>query len=186
MARDYKWLPLDLVEEFEPLAESLDVSRVARSSKGFLPQFKAAGGDPDQLTDHWRRKRNGFVARHMAQVNQNDEDLWDKDGIPSRRHLALIMWAYSPQEDRLERFLDAAATSLEGLSGSRRCELDSSYPGAPGVHSWVRFRVGEVLYTYELDSPYLYKKIVALARRSCFDALNMAKKAGDLIEREYD
>jgi hypothetical protein len=117
MARDYKWLPLDLVEDFEPLAESLDVSTVARSSRGFLPQFKKAGGDPDELTDYWRRKRNGFVARHMAQVRNNDEALWDKDGIPSRRHLALIMWAYSPQEARLDRFLDEAAAALEGLGG---------------------------------------------------------------------
>jgi hypothetical protein len=31
----------------------------------------------------------------MAQVSMRKEALW-KDGQPSRRHLALIMWAYSP------------------------------------------------------------------------------------------
>jgi hypothetical protein len=32
----------------------------------------------------------------MAQLEDNREALFNKKGLPTRRHLALIMWAYSP------------------------------------------------------------------------------------------
>jgi hypothetical protein len=38
----------------------------------------------------------------MAQVKAHGEPLW-KDGVPTRRHLALIMWAYSPSPARLAK-----------------------------------------------------------------------------------
>lgn len=101
MNRDYPWLDLDVVLEWEPLAEERDVSRVARSARGFLRQYEDAGGDPDQLDPAWRAERNAFVARHLAQLRQNGEPWFEVGksayaGDPTRRHLALIMWAYSP------------------------------------------------------------------------------------------
>jgi len=92
---EYPWLALDEIAEWEDVADALGVSEVARGRSGFLPQYKRAGGDPSMLSEKWIRKRNGFVARHMAQME--DEDWYEEDGIPTRRHLALIMWAYSPE-----------------------------------------------------------------------------------------
>jgi hypothetical protein len=92
----YKWLTYEETAKWEPLAEDLEVSEVARSKEGFMQQWDDAGGDPRNLDDYWINRRNDFVARHMAQYRNNDEPLWDEDGIPTRRHLALIMWAYSP------------------------------------------------------------------------------------------
>jgi len=57
------------------------------------------GGDPENLPEKWVRKRNGFVARHMAQMQ--NEPWYDENGMPTRRHLALIMWAYSPDAENL-------------------------------------------------------------------------------------
>jgi hypothetical protein len=37
----------------------------------------------------------------MAQVEARKEPLFDKNGWPTRRHLALIMWAYSPEPAKL-------------------------------------------------------------------------------------
>jgi hypothetical protein len=37
----------------------------------------------------------------MAQVRNKKEKLFDEDDFPTRRHLALIMWAYSPFEYKL-------------------------------------------------------------------------------------
>jgi hypothetical protein len=65
-----------------------------------LPAYKRAGS-ATALPDYWKRKREAFIARHVAQVQQRNEPLWDLDGRPSRRHLALIMWAYSPTAGRL-------------------------------------------------------------------------------------
>ena len=72
------------------------VSEVARSPRGFLTAYKKAGGKASALSDSWKAKREAFIARHMAQVKQNNEPLM-KDGKPTRRHLALIAWAYSPK-----------------------------------------------------------------------------------------
>jgi len=94
------YLSLRKVEKYVPLATLLGVSRVARSAGGFLPTYRRAGGKPARLSDHWLRRRDGFVKRHMAQLRAHGEPLF-KDGLPTRRHLALIMWAYSPAATRI-------------------------------------------------------------------------------------
>jgi hypothetical protein len=98
--REPSWLPLELIELYVPLARELGVSEVARSRRGFLRQYQNAGGDPDRLTDYWRNRRNGFVARHLVQQQARGEPLF-VEGVPTRRHLALIMWAYSPRPSQL-------------------------------------------------------------------------------------
>ena len=64
------------------------VSEKARSRGQFIDQYREAGGNPNRLSEFWRRKRNGFVARHMSQYRV------DKG---KRRRLALIAWAYDPE-----------------------------------------------------------------------------------------
>ena len=98
--REPAWLELEVIEAYVELARALGVSEVARSRRGFLAQYRAADGDPDGLPDIWRRRRNGFVARHKAQLDDRGEPLF-VDGLPARRHLALIMWAYSPRPSQL-------------------------------------------------------------------------------------
>lgn len=77
---------------WEPEARRRGVSQVARSSRGFMRAYQRAGSFA-KLPEAWKRKREAFIARHMAQGKK--EDLWE-DGKPSRRALALIMWAYKP------------------------------------------------------------------------------------------
>lgn len=96
----HRFLPLATIRRYEQRARKRGVSEVARSPRGFLPAYKHAGS-ASALPDHWLRTREAFIARHMAQVESRNEPLWDLDGHPSRRHLALIMWAYSPAALRL-------------------------------------------------------------------------------------
>lgn len=104
--REPKWMPLSLAAKFEPMAKDRGVSAVARSKRGFFTQYKSVGGRYAQLDPWWRNRRNNFVKRHMAQVKAHGEKLVDKDGLPTRRHLALIMWAYSPfSAERLKKML---------------------------------------------------------------------------------
>jgi hypothetical protein len=91
----YAYLPLSVINAHTSLARRLGVSEVARSSRGFLTAYRRAGGDSNRLSDYWANRRDNFVKRHMAQVKKHGESLW-RDGQPTRRHLALIMWAYSP------------------------------------------------------------------------------------------
>lgn len=83
---------------WEPLAKAKGVSAVARSSRGFMRAYEKAGTWA-RLDPWWKARRNAFVSRHMAQGKH--EPLWkrDKSGKlrPSRRCLALLMWAYRPR-----------------------------------------------------------------------------------------
>lgn len=80
-------MPLSEVLSYVPEMESLGVSEVARSRRGFLTAYKEAGGNPNKLSEYWIIKRDGFIARHLAQYKV------DKG---YRRRLALIAWAYEP------------------------------------------------------------------------------------------
>jgi hypothetical protein len=98
----YAYLSLSAIDKYVPRMRRLGVSEVARSGRGFLTAYRRAGGDPNRLSDDWRRKRENFIKRHMAQVKERGEKLW-QDGQPTRRHLALIAWAYSPNVAKLGR-----------------------------------------------------------------------------------
>ena len=95
------FLALPVVLDRVPRMEQQGVSTVARSGRGFLTAYRRAGGDPSRLSSEWLARREAFIARHRAQVRRRKEPLW-RDGEPTRRHLALIAWAYSPDPGRLE------------------------------------------------------------------------------------
>lgn len=109
------WLPLDLVQPAVPRMQHLGVSRVARSPRGFLTAYRNNDGNPwtmgvDRASGQpWWRKREGFVARHVKQARDAGEALWDSRGEPTRRHLALVAWAYTPDRRRWKRWVARAA-----------------------------------------------------------------------------
>jgi len=93
----HSFVSLPVVETFVPMMERRHVSEVARSPRGFLAAYREAQGRKSRLSPAWLARREGFISRHMAQVIANDESLFDYRGQPTRRHLALLAWAYSPQ-----------------------------------------------------------------------------------------
>lgn len=115
-------LALTEIDAFEPLAERWGVSKVARGKerpelrgdmprdwpRSFMLVYRRAGGRIQAMPTWWQEERERFIARHMAQVRKRKEALWMSDGLPTRRHMALIFWAYSPEPDRLRRLLRRA------------------------------------------------------------------------------
>jgi len=96
---EYPYLSLSKVLRYEPMAAALGVSEVARSPRGFLKAYREAGGKSANLSPYWQNRREGFISRHLTQAVNRNEPLWDEDkDRPTRRHLALIMWAYSPKK----------------------------------------------------------------------------------------
>lgn len=93
----YRYVPVTRVKNYETEAAARGVSAVARSSRGFLTVY-AQAGNARNLPDAWRRRRDAFVKRHLAQAALNREQLYDaRTGQYSRRGLALLMWAYDPK-----------------------------------------------------------------------------------------
>ena len=132
--RELSWLSLDEIDRWVPLMACQGVSEVARSGRGFLRQFREAGGDPDRLDPWWRARRNAFLARHIAQARLHLEPLFDGD-VPTRRHLALIAWGHSPDTARLGR-----------ARAPRFCRLRASLRPMPKVRQElagiIRFGLG--------------------------------------------
>lgn len=83
----YRFLPLRIIKQYEPEMRQEKVSIVARSPRGFLTAYKRIKGKPSKLNLAWHKKRNSFIARHLAQYRKNPT---------YRRKLALIAWAYMP------------------------------------------------------------------------------------------
>ena len=110
---DPPWMPLYLVELAEPVAAQLGVSEVARSPRGFLVAYRLAGGEPTFLgrdphsNKMWTDVRRRFINRFVRQAKLGKEPWWDQQGNPTRRHLALSMWAYSPDPYKLRTWLRA-------------------------------------------------------------------------------
>ncbi len=97
----HRFLPLPLIQRYVSLARVRGVSTVARSPRGFLTAYRRVNGRADRLSEAWRRRREAFIARHLAQLEQRGEPLLGADGKPTRRHLAMIMWAFSPKPSLL-------------------------------------------------------------------------------------
>lgn len=118
---DSVWLPLAVVEAAIPAMRRRHVSAVARGAQkskrtrqGFVQAYRSAAGDPARMAklrattrQSWAERRAGFLARHLAQARVAGEPWW-RAGAPTRRHLALVAWAYSPTPERLVRWLEAA------------------------------------------------------------------------------
>ncbi len=104
----YAFLPVESVKDLVPLARELGISEIARSPKGFVPAYIRAGS-PDKLSKKWLEIRENLIRRHVAQAEAGHEQWWALN-VPTRRHLALIMWAYSPDPERLLRFLQGRKT----------------------------------------------------------------------------
>lgn len=95
----YKWMSIKDTLAHEEEAKKLRVSEVARSSRGFMRAYERTKGDPSVMsttlvpginrTTFWDKRRDEFVARHMAQYRKSG-------GKTRRRWLALVMWAYKP------------------------------------------------------------------------------------------
>jgi hypothetical protein len=85
--QEYPYMSLSEILTYLPEIEANNVSEVARSESGFLTAYRKVGGNKNKLSDYWKVKRNGFIARHLAQYEVDHG---------YRRRLALIAWAYMP------------------------------------------------------------------------------------------
>jgi hypothetical protein len=94
-------------ELVEPIAAARGVAKWARGDpsvehvdEGFMAAYRKAAGRPDRLPGYWLHKREEFITRHMKQVQMRSEPLYKPDGSLTNRHIALIMWAYSPDSEK--------------------------------------------------------------------------------------
>lgn len=115
-ASPYPFLDVRTITAHLPEIYDRNVSVVARGDGdkiGFLDVYRYdANGKPSQLLNFkasknrsWLEKRDAYITRSLAgAMDTPAKDRWWKNGRPTRRHLALIVWAYSPTPRRLSRY----------------------------------------------------------------------------------
>jgi len=122
-------MKLDDVKRSIPAMERQGVSKVARgveqssqTNEGWVQAYIATGGSENKMAqrltgrnDHetWKDRRMQFLSRHLAKVRKENEPLW-RNGEPSRRHLALIAWGYTPTPKRLKTWLKTQPSLSSG------------------------------------------------------------------------
>ena len=117
---EYKFLPYNLVHKYEKLADYYGISKSARgiekpktTDKGFVRVYERVR-TPEKLEKipvrkekpggaNWRQTRNNRVAAKLGQMKKMGIPFYGKDGLPTKMHTILIMWAYSPDEKKIEK-----------------------------------------------------------------------------------
>ena len=109
MKSSFPILKKNTVTRLLPLIDSEGVSLVSR---GFTPSNQTQGGflgayyngKLSQLATKnqtWLERRNAFIKRHWREGRK----LYKPDGNPTRLHLALVSWAYSPDPKGLNQYI---------------------------------------------------------------------------------
>ncbi|CAD7937599.1 unnamed protein product [Amoebophrya sp. A25] len=118
-----QYLDRDLIKYYEKLAEHYGISQVARGDAkakttdcGFLEVYRN-NSDKDKLIDipvrkthpngaNWKQTRENRVSAKLAQMVKMAIPWFHTsgklEGLPTKMHCILIMWAYSPHTAQLE------------------------------------------------------------------------------------
>jgi hypothetical protein len=117
----YPFLKKSTVVRTLPIIDRFNVSRVARgkkkssqTKKGFLQIWLSGGSLNSMATKNqtWNERRTAFIARHT----KGQGKLWQANGYPTNKHLALISWGYSPDPKGLQSFLKAIGSNNRNIS----------------------------------------------------------------------
>jgi hypothetical protein len=99
-------LPLACIQKHEPWLRRKNVSRVARSPRGFLTAYKKAGGKLSNMSPEWQRKRRNFLKRHLAQVRSNREPPSESGTVDPESggfdRLGILSWQGVPGSEPLD------------------------------------------------------------------------------------
>lgn len=120
----FPYLSLNIINKFEKLAEYYNISRKARglekpttSDEGFLVVFRRVNGNGNKLKNipcrknkpdgvNWERKRVVEVSGKLGQSKRMKLPLFHGSGplkgLPTKIHINMIMWAYSPEPIKLK------------------------------------------------------------------------------------
>tara|TARA_R100000231_G_scaffold137798_1_gene114791 strand:+ start:2986 stop:3357 length:372 start_codon:yes stop_codon:yes gene_type:complete len=107
-----KILDRKIVIAYLPMIDKFGVSKVARgiqkstaTNQGFTQVFLTGKSLSSKATKNetWDERRENYLKRHLKAGRQTP--LYNIDGSPSRFHLSLIAWAFSPDTKGLKRYI---------------------------------------------------------------------------------
>lgn len=118
---NFNYLALNLVQAFKPLAERYNIE-----DNGFLKAYEDADGDYKKLrnvevsessTVTWDVERNKNLQSLLKDIKENNNKWFHADGelegLPTEEHSKCIMWAFSPDKEKLKKLLPTLDAKLK-------------------------------------------------------------------------
>jgi len=104
------YLPLASVQILLPLKKEYSIED--KKAEAFMAAYKSVGGDYKHLRTiasgedepTWDIVRNAVLKKILKDIEEQKSDLW-KDDLPTKEHLELILWAYSPDASKIKKNL---------------------------------------------------------------------------------
>jgi hypothetical protein len=125
--KSYPYLPLNIINKYEKLADEYNISRVARgldkatkTDEGFLVVYRRIKGNPSKMPYQlihknkpmgldWDKSRYNFINSRLGQIKHAKLSLFNKDGkykgLPTIQHTVMIMNGYSPYPEKLKEII---------------------------------------------------------------------------------
>lgn len=104
------YLPLATVKTLLPLKKQYKIED--KQASAFYEAYKSVGGDYKNLRTvssgdnepTWDIVRNTVLRKLLKKLEEDKPDLW-KDDLPTKEHVELIIWAYSPDASKIKKNL---------------------------------------------------------------------------------
>ncbi|KAJ8873632.1 hypothetical protein PR048_024454 [Dryococelus australis] len=115
---NFTYLPLEVVEGYDKLAERYGIKGPENGTPSFLQVYKAAEGDlkklrvlkvdkDDESSVTWDVNRNRNLKSVSERIRLDHLPLYETDqeyrGLPSKEHVEMIMWGYSPELTKVKK-----------------------------------------------------------------------------------
>ncbi|KAI4457765.1 hypothetical protein MML48_7g00003371 [Holotrichia oblita] len=102
------YLPLASIEALLPLKAEYKIDdkqadaflKAYKSVKGEYKNLRTVSSGDNELT--WDIVRNSALRKLMKTIDDEDPDLWNDD-LPSKEHMELILWGYSPEASKIKK-----------------------------------------------------------------------------------
>lgn len=122
------YLPLNAITSLLSLKNKYKLEDA--QAEAFYKAYQGAKGEYKNLrtvsigTDAptWDIVRNSQLKNLLKEIEEDDSDLWE-DELPTKKHLKLILWAYSPEASKIKKNI---AKFEEKLGSGQKQSSDES------------------------------------------------------------
>lgn len=103
------YLPIKSIEALLPLKEKYEIKNsqidefleaYKKTAKGDYKNLRTVSSGEDQPT--WDIVRNTQLKKLLKAIEEDRSDLWEDD-LPTKEHMEIILWAYSPDASKIKK-----------------------------------------------------------------------------------
>ncbi|GAB0094876.1 mitotic apparatus protein p62 [Sergentomyia squamirostris] len=114
-----KYLPVDIIQHFPKPSEKLVsqfLTTYTDTASGNYKKLRTLFPDEDDDNDSWDIVRNKNLKKQQKIIDDKKLSLFNSDGSPTKEHLMLISWAYTPKLEKLKQYIDKKEKNNDSAS----------------------------------------------------------------------